>query len=96
VIRETSKKAALRLRLYIAGNAQNSLRAIVNARAICDKYFSDSYDLEIVDMFIDPERALTDRIIVTPTLLKLFPSPARRMIGDLSDTNLLLLTLQNR
>jgi circadian clock protein KaiB len=88
-----TKKAALSLRLYVAGNAPNSLRAIANARAICDEHFAAGHDLEIVDLLEHPRRALADRIIVTPTLLKLAPLPAQRVIGNLSDTNQVLLVL---
>jgi circadian clock protein KaiB len=88
-----ARKAALQLRLYVAGNAPNSLNAIQNAQAICEKYFASGYDLEIVDMLEHPRRALTDGIIVTPTLLKLSPPPLKRAVGNLSDTTQLLLTL---
>jgi circadian clock protein KaiB len=79
--------------LYIAGNAPNSLRAIANARRICDEHFAAGHRLEIVDLLRFPSRALDDGIIVTPTLLKLLPLPALRMIGDLSDTNEVFLAL---
>ena len=87
------KRSALRLRLYVAGLAPNSVRAIANARAICDEHFAEGHELEIVDLLVDAGRALADGIIVTPTLLKLSPRPARRLIGDLSDAHQLLLTL---
>jgi circadian clock protein KaiB len=87
------KRARLLLRLYVAGNAPNSLRAIANARAICEEHFPSGHELEIVDLLEHPGRALTDGIIVTPTLLKLLPLPAQRVIGNLSDTNQVLLAL---
>jgi circadian clock protein KaiB len=83
----------LQLRLYVSGNAPNSVRAIANARAICNAHFASHHDLEIVDMLKDPRRALADGVIVSPTLLKLLPLPAERLIGDLSDTNRVLQTL---
>ena len=76
----------LLLRLYVSGNAPNSVRAIANAKAICSIHFAARHDLEIVDILTDPRRALADGIIVSPTLLKLLPLPAGRLIGDLSDT----------
>ena len=91
-----SKAPALRLRLYIAGSAPNSLRAIANCRAICDEHFASGHELEIVDLLEYPKRALADGIIVTPTLLKLLPLPAQRLIGTLSDTNQVLLALSSR
>ena len=87
------KQAGLLLRLYVAGNAPNSLRAIANARAICEEHFASGHELEIVDLLEHPRRALADGIIVTPTLLKLSPLPAQRVIGNLNDTNELLLAL---
>lgn len=85
--------AGLRLRLYVAGNAPNSLRAIANVKAICAAHFDTCHDLEIVDLLEHPDRALADGVIVTPTLLKLSPLPAQRMIGTLNDTNQVLLAL---
>ena len=79
-------RGPLRLRLYVAGNAPNSVQAIHNAQAICEAHFAGAYELDIVDMLAHPERAMTDGIIVTPTLLKLSPTPSQRVIGNLSDT----------
>jgi circadian clock protein KaiB len=84
------------LRLYVAGSAPNSLRAIANTKAICDEHFASGYELEIVDLLQHPQRALADGIIVTPTLLKLLPFPVRRVIGNLSDANQVLLTLAGK
>jgi circadian clock protein KaiB len=91
-----TKDAVLVLRLYVAGHAPNSLHAIQNAQAICDAHFQNAYKIEIVDMLQDPLRALADGVIVTPTLLKLAPSPARRLIGNLSDLSQVLLILANK
>ena len=84
------------LRLYVAGHAPNSLRAIANARAICDEHYASRHELAIVELLQHPRRALADGIIVTPTLLKLLPLPVQRVIGDLSDRDQVLLTLANR
>jgi circadian clock protein KaiB len=90
----TSKsEGGLVLRLYVAGHAPNSVRAMANIRAICDEHFASGHDLEIVDLLEHPRRALDDGIIVTPTLLKLSPPPAQRVIGSLSDTSQLLMVL---
>ena len=83
----------LQLRLYVAGNAPNSLRAIGNVKAICAEHFAAGHDLEIVDLLEHPGRALADGVLVTPTLLKLLPLPVQRVIGNLSDTHQVLLTL---
>jgi circadian clock protein KaiB len=81
------------LRLYVAGNAPNSLQAVANLKAICKEHFPSAHALEIVDLLEHPRRGLADKIIVTPTLLKLLPLPVQRLIGDLSDTSQLLLAL---
>src|SRR4051794_20392012 len=85
--------ATLRLRLYVSGNAPNSRRAIANARAICAAHFASGHSLHIVDMLDDPDSALADGIVVSPTLLKLSPLPLARVVGDLSDTSRVLETL---
>jgi circadian clock protein KaiB len=90
-----TKTPGLRLRLYVAGTAPNSVKAIANCRAICDEHFSSGHDLEIVDLLEHPTRALADGVIVTPTLLRLLPLPVRRVIGSLSDTNQVLLALSS-
>jgi circadian clock protein KaiB len=96
VARVRPRQAGLQLRLYVAGNAPNSIRAIANAKAICDEHFASGHELEIVDLLEDPRRALADGIIVTPTLLKLMPLPVQRVIGNLSDTNQVLQTLAGK
>jgi circadian clock protein KaiB len=90
------KPPKLRLRLYVAGHAPNSLRAIANCRAICDEHFASGHEIEIVDLLKYPKRAVADGIIVTPTLLKLLPLPVERVIGSLSDTNQVLQALSSR
>lgn len=84
------------LRLYVAGNAPNSLSALANAKAICAAYPGLPYDLEIVDLLKHPERAMSDGIIVTPTLLRLRPLPAGRVVGNLSDTHQVLRLLGSK
>lgn len=91
-----AKKVVLTLRLYVAGNAPNSLRAIENARTICETHFASAHSLEIVDMLKHPLRALADGIIVTPTLLRLQPLPAQRLVGNLSDSAQVLTTLASK
>jgi circadian clock protein KaiB len=74
------------LRLYVAGRAPNSVKAIANLEAICSKYLQDGYELEIVDVCEHPRRALDAGVLVTPSLTKLVPSPGANVIGNLSDT----------
>lgn len=87
------RQPALKLRLYVAGNAPNSLRAIENLKTFCADELFDGHELEIVDLLKEPLRALADGIVVTPTLIKLSPSPAARVIGNLSDPEKLKVTL---
>jgi circadian clock protein KaiB len=94
--RARAKTTRLLLRLYVAGNAPNSLRAIANARAICDEHFASRHELEIVDVLEHPRRGLADGIIVTPTLVKLMPLPVHRVVGNLSDTPQVLLALASK
>jgi circadian clock protein KaiB len=89
----STTKAGLVLRLYVAGRAPNSLRAVANAKAICDEHFASGHELEIVDVLDHPQQALADGIVVTPTLLRLLPLPVLRVVGNLSDTTQVLLAL---
>lgn len=83
----------LKLRLYVAGQSPNSVRAIANLRAICQKQLAHvSWQLEIVDVFVEPLRAVEDHILVTPTLLKLTP-PVAHIVGDLSQRETVLKAL---
>jgi len=67
--------------------------AIANLTTICRKYLPGRYDIEVMDVFLEPARALTDGIFMTPTLIKLAPAPTRRIIGNLSRTGLVLQAL---
>jgi len=81
------------MRLYIANNAPNSVRAVANLAAICKEHLGDKYKLEIIDVLEYPLRALADGILVTPSLAKLSPSPAAKIIGNLSDKESVLQAL---
>lgn len=81
------------MRLYVAGRAPNSIKAIANLEAICRQHFKDGYKLEIVDVCEHPRRALDDGILVTPILAKLAPAPGANVIGNLGDTNSVLAAL---
>jgi circadian clock protein KaiB len=78
------------LRLYVTGNTPRSARAIVNLRRFCETYLKGRYDLEIVDIIENPAEASAGQIIAAPTLVKQFPLPARRFIGDMSSTERML------
>ncbi|HEU4780572.1 MAG TPA: circadian clock KaiB family protein [Steroidobacteraceae bacterium] len=81
------------MRLYVAGSAPNSVKAIANLEQICRQHLKEAYRLEIVDVCEHPRRALDDGILVTPSLTKLSPSPGSNIIGNLSDTSSVLAAL---
>ncbi len=81
------------LRLYIAGGAPNSLQAIANLEAICQEYLQGGHKLEVVDVLENPSRAMSEGVLVTPSLAKLSPLPAANVIGNLSDRAKVLLAL---
>jgi circadian clock protein KaiB len=81
------------MRLYIAGRAPNSVKAITNLEAICREHLKDAFKLEIVDVCEHPRRALDDGVLVTPSLTKISPSPGANVIGNLSDTSSVLAAL---
>jgi len=83
----------IELRLYIAGESPNSLRAVANLKAICEDCLPGQHRLEVVDILDDAMRPIEDGILVTPTLLKVAPMPLQRIIGDLNDRNQVLLAL---
>lgn len=82
-----------RFRLYVAGDAPNSALARKNLNALCKKHLAGRHEIEIVDIYQAPARALADRIHMTPTLLKLAPAPVRTIVGALSHTRAVLLAL---
>jgi circadian clock protein KaiB len=82
-----------KFRLYVAGDTQNSAQATANLIALCNMHLAARHEIEIVDVFREPKRALADGILMTPTLVKLMPSPARRIVGTLSHSQPVLLAL---
>jgi circadian clock protein KaiB len=72
-------------RLYIAGGAPNSVRALANLYAICHKHYPDSHRIEVIDVLNEPLRALAEAILVTPTVVKISPAPEQQIIGNLSE-----------
>jgi circadian clock protein KaiB len=79
-----NQRARFKFRLYVAGDAPNSMQAVANLTAICRTHLPGRHEIEIVDVFRDPKRALADGIFMTPTLMKLSPAPIRRIVGTLS------------
>ena len=73
------------LRLFVTGSTPRSTRAIENMRRICEDHLEGRYDLEVIDIYQNPTASIEQQIIAAPTLVKLLPSPLRRIIGDLSN-----------
>lgn len=86
-------KACYVLRLYVTGKTPNSLRAIANLKELCESHLPGRYDLQVIDIYQQPELAGDDQIVATPTLVKELPPPLRRLIGDLSDRERVLVKL---
>jgi circadian clock protein KaiB len=78
------------LRLFVTGASSNSLRAISNIKRICENHIKGKYTLEIIDVYQQKSIAEAEQIIALPLLIKTLPLPARRLIGDMSDTNKVL------
>lgn len=81
------------LRLYVTGTTQRSMRAIANIKSICEDYLKGRYQLEVIDIYQNPSLGKGEQIIASPTLIRRLPLPLRRFIGDLSDTERILLGL---
>ena len=73
------------LRLFVTGQTRRSVRAVENVRQICERHLKDRYDLEVVDIYQQPELAARHQLIAAPTLIKEMPLPIRRLVGDMSD-----------
>ena len=97
VFEEALKKQSLRraryiLRLYVTGSSTRSLRAISNLKKFCEEHLPD-YDLEVIDIYENPTAAREEQIIAAPTLVKKLPRPLRKFVGDLSNTQKILVGL---
>lgn len=88
-----SRPAKVLLRLYVTGNTPRSTKAIENIRRLCEEQFPGKYDLEVIDIYQQPKLAQGDQIVAAPTLVKKLPLPMRKLIGDLSDKEKVLLGL---
>lgn len=81
------------LRLYIAGDSPKSRAALVNLRRICEEQLNGAYEIEVIDLLEQPKLAKTHQIVAIPTLIRQLPEPMKRVIGDLSDADKALLSL---
>ena len=81
------------LRLYVTGSTKRSTRAIEATREICDAHLKGHHELEVIDLYLNPEAAAREQIVAAPTLVKVLPAPLRRIIGDLADRPRVLISL---
>ena len=90
------KETTWELRLYIAGNTPKSNLALTNLKKYCEEHLKDKYTIEIVDLLVHPQLAEGDQILAVPTLVKKVPEPIRKIIGDLSNEEKVLVGLNIR
>jgi circadian clock protein KaiB len=97
---ETKKKSKTvnieigwQLRLYVAGQTPKSLAAFANLKRICEEHLEGKYSIEVVDLLVNPQLAKGDQILAIPTLIRKFPEPIKKIIGDLSNTERVLVGL---
>jgi circadian clock protein KaiB len=93
---EPRKKATWQLRLYVAGQTPKSLTAFANLKRICKEHLEGDYEIEVIDLLKHPQLAKGDQIIAVPTLVRKLPEPVRKIIGDLSNTERVLVGLDLR
>jgi circadian clock protein KaiB len=84
------------LRLYVAGQTPKSIKAFDNLKKICDEYVLGRYSIEVIDLTVNPQLAKGDQILALPTLVRKLPQPIRKIIGDLSNTERVLVGLDLR
>ena len=87
-------EGVIELRLYIAGQTRKSIAALTNLRRICDEHLAGRYRVEIIDLMENPQQAQHDQIVAIPTLVRRLPEPIRRIIGDLSNSERVLVGLE--
>jgi circadian clock protein KaiB len=88
-----NRLVTFKFRLYVAGDALNSAQARSNLNALCRAQLAGRYQIEVVNVFREPKRALADAVFMTPTLIKLAPLPVRTIVGTLSQTQTVLQAL---
>ena len=91
-----SQNAKWELRLYVAGQTAKSLQAFANLKRICEEHLAGEYHIEVIDLLKHPQLAKGDQILALPTLVRKLPEPVRKIIGNLSDTERVLVGLDLR
>ena len=90
------KQKSYELRLYVAGQTPKSLAAFANLKKICEEHLAGQYHIEVIDLLKEPQLASGDQILAIPTLVRKLPSPIKKIIGDLSNTERVLVGLDVR
>jgi circadian clock protein KaiB len=93
---ETPVQEYFQLRLYVAGQSPKSLQAFANLKNICEEHLMGRYQIEVIDLIENPQLAKGDQILAIPTLIRKLPQPLRKIIGDLSNTERVLVGLDLR
>jgi circadian clock protein KaiB len=86
-------QAEWQLRLYVAGATAKSVAALANLRRLCEEHLAGRYEIEVIDLLVSPKLAAGDQILAVPTLVRKFPEPIRKIIGDLSNEERVLVGL---
>lgn len=89
----SAKAAEWQLRLYVAGQTAKSLAALSNLKSLCEIHLAGRYEIEVIDLLVNPKLAAGDQILAVPTLVRKFPEPIRKIIGDLSNDERVLVGL---
>ena len=84
-VRKNTKSERWRLRLYVAGQTPKSLTAFANLKSLCEEHLADRYTIEVIDLARQPRLAQGDQIVALPTLIRKLPPPIKRIVGDLSN-----------
>lgn len=92
----TGRPYKYELRLYIAGNTPKSVAALANLKRYCEEHLKDQYKIEVIDLLVQPQLAEGDQILAIPTLVRKVPEPIRKIIGDLSNEEKVLVGLNIR
>ena len=92
----SEKKKEWELRLYVAGQTPKSLAALANLKKICEEHLAGKYHIEVIDLLKNPQLARGDQIVAVPTMVRKLPEPVRKIIGNLSDPEKVLVGLQLR
>jgi circadian clock protein KaiB len=92
-IAKAFREGSFKLRLFVSGSSPRSTAAVANVRALCDEHLRGRYDLEVIDLYQRPDLARKEQVLAAPTLVRELPEPVRRLVGDMSDEDRVLYSL---